>query len=314
MSYELDHSQVLIVPTALGLEREMGIVRDTIERVTEELHLPYAKVLLAQAEDFTKPQTEAMQQVMHETLLPSGEVDFTKLMFSLKGSSSTLLKEEARKDALLFALVGQPLHHLGIGAYGVYFRSFMLGIQADAYGNRTKDRQLSENILRVLTAHEFGHWAQLAQSRQNNVTSKDNQWLKEHCAGERGPCAMQQVDMAGCVRLPDLAEQLLRKKIETLFCNDCLQEREQILRRMSIDVQLLRRDEKIAAASERAAENKISLEPASTFLGRVKQAFDPRFQRAKMDARYEAQEKETERLTAIFRESYEEEKKRRFGM
>lgn len=72
-------------------------------------------------------------------------------------------------------------------------------------------------VLQFLTAHELGHGFGLV-GRSHNM----REILGKHCAGQKGPCLMEQVDVAGSRTAVEQAELVIPQ--ERWLCEDCQHE------------------------------------------------------------------------------------------
>lgn len=82
-----------------------------------------------------------------------------------------------------------------------------------------QDPSLRYLSLAILAAHEFGHNLDLL-CRNFNIGSDGYQ--AGHCLGEKGPCLMEQVNIAGCKSIEEQARILAH--FDNWLCEDCLSE------------------------------------------------------------------------------------------
>lgn len=73
--------------------------------------------------------------------------------------------------------------------------------------------------LQIIGAHEFGHTLDLVHRNFN--TGREGYQLG-HCAGEKGSCLMEQVNVPGCKSMQEQARLLAGRK--NLLCEDCTDE------------------------------------------------------------------------------------------
>ncbi|MBW3021285.1 hypothetical protein KY328_00025 [Candidatus Woesearchaeota archaeon] len=79
------------------------------------------------------------------------------------------------------------------------------------------DEDLKHESIAQIAAHEFGHNLDLVGRNYNSGTQG---YTIKHCAGEKGPCLMEQVDVPGCKTSLELVQLLT----DRYLCPDCTHE------------------------------------------------------------------------------------------